>query len=215
MPAVRTHAVSLRTSLLRSFALLILLSSLTVLVLMWVRSLEVEKDLSGRLTGRGTERASRELEAFLAEAQAFGLHMRVVDVADHAAPNQRIALSIPLDDPTARFHVDIAATVPSYPELQRQRLCVGATFLARLPCRFVELLPVVRVQESGPRGVGNRDLVDGITEIGEETTAEVPFTGDDVPLPYRFRHRVHCRLVAFLADPQASLLPCDGVDPQQ
>ena len=41
MPAARTHAVSLRTSLLRSFALLILLSSLTVLVLMWGRSLEV------------------------------------------------------------------------------------------------------------------------------------------------------------------------------
>ena len=70
MPAARTHAVSLRTSLLRSFALLILLSSLTVLVLMWVRSLEVEKDLSGRLTGRGTERASRELEAFLEPARS-------------------------------------------------------------------------------------------------------------------------------------------------
>ena len=47
--AKRRRHVSLRWSLLRSFVLIILMSSLIVLVLTWVRSLETERQLSQRL----------------------------------------------------------------------------------------------------------------------------------------------------------------------
>ncbi len=62
---MRRKTVSLRWSLLRSFALLIVLSSLIVLALSWRRSLEAERHLSAQLIRRGTSEARNELTRFL------------------------------------------------------------------------------------------------------------------------------------------------------
>ena len=64
------RTVALRTSLLRSFALLILLSTCIVLVLTWLRALETERRLSDRLLRRGSDEARRELDRFLHPAAA-------------------------------------------------------------------------------------------------------------------------------------------------
>ena len=56
--------ISIRWSLLRSFAVLILLSSLTVLMLMTIRAHQTEKDLSEKLINRGTLQATEELDRF-------------------------------------------------------------------------------------------------------------------------------------------------------
>ncbi|MCG2772930.1 MAG: hypothetical protein L6277_12685 [Desulfobacterales bacterium] len=56
--------ISIRWSLLRSFAILILLSSLTVLMLMTIQARQTEKDLSEQLINRGTLQATEELDRF-------------------------------------------------------------------------------------------------------------------------------------------------------
>jgi adenylate cyclase len=56
--------ISIRWSLLRSFVVLILLSSLTVLMLMTFRARQTEKDLSEQLINRGTLQANQELDRF-------------------------------------------------------------------------------------------------------------------------------------------------------
>lgn len=56
--------ISIRWSLLRSFAILILLSSLTVLMLMTIRARQTEKDLSEKLINTGTLQATEELDRF-------------------------------------------------------------------------------------------------------------------------------------------------------
>jgi len=66
--AKRLKTVSLRWSLLRSFAMLILLSSFIVLGLTWFRSLESERHLSRRLIRQGTSEARDELDRFLGPA---------------------------------------------------------------------------------------------------------------------------------------------------
>jgi adenylate cyclase len=56
--------ISIRWSLLRSFVVLILLSSLTVLMLMTFRARQTEKELSEQLINRGTLQAKQELDRF-------------------------------------------------------------------------------------------------------------------------------------------------------
>jgi adenylate cyclase len=56
--------ISIRWSLLRSFVVLILLSSLTVLFLMTIRAQETEKELSEKLIKRGTLQATEEMDRF-------------------------------------------------------------------------------------------------------------------------------------------------------
>jgi adenylate cyclase len=56
--------ISIRWSLLRSFAILILLSSMTVLMLMTIRARQTEKDLSEKLINTGTLQATEELDRF-------------------------------------------------------------------------------------------------------------------------------------------------------
>jgi adenylate cyclase len=56
--------ISIRWSLLRSFAVLILLSSLTVLMLMTIRARQTERDLSEKLINRGTLQATEEMNRF-------------------------------------------------------------------------------------------------------------------------------------------------------
>src|SRR4030042_4587493 len=56
--------ISIRWSLLRSFVVLILLRSLTVLMLMTFRARQTEKDLSEQLINRGTLQANQELDRF-------------------------------------------------------------------------------------------------------------------------------------------------------
>jgi adenylate cyclase len=56
--------ISIRWSLLRSFVVLILLSSLTVLFLMTFRAQETEKELSEQLIKRGTLQAKEEMDRF-------------------------------------------------------------------------------------------------------------------------------------------------------
>jgi len=56
--------ISIRWSLLRSFVVLILLSSLTVLLLMAIRARQTEKELSEKLINRGTLQATQELDRF-------------------------------------------------------------------------------------------------------------------------------------------------------
>ena len=56
--------ISIRWSLLRSFVVLILLSSLTVLMLMTIRARQTEKELSEQLIKRGTLQATEELDRF-------------------------------------------------------------------------------------------------------------------------------------------------------
>ncbi len=64
----RTSTVSLRWSLLRSFIVLILLSSVIVLGLSWFRALETERALSSRLIRRGTTESRDALDRFLRPA---------------------------------------------------------------------------------------------------------------------------------------------------
>jgi adenylate cyclase len=56
--------ISIRWSLLRSFVVLILLSSLTVLMLMTFRARQTERELSEKLIKRGTLQATDELDRF-------------------------------------------------------------------------------------------------------------------------------------------------------
>ena len=56
--------ISIRWSLLRSFVVLILLSSLTVLMLMTIRAQQTERELSEQLINRGTLQATEELDRF-------------------------------------------------------------------------------------------------------------------------------------------------------
>ena len=56
--------ISIRWSLLRSFTILILVSSLTVLMLMTIRARQTEKDLSEKLITTGTRQATEELDRF-------------------------------------------------------------------------------------------------------------------------------------------------------
>ena len=56
--------ISIRWSLLRSFVVLILLSSLTVLMLMTFRAQQTERELSEQLINRGTLQAREELDRF-------------------------------------------------------------------------------------------------------------------------------------------------------
>jgi adenylate cyclase len=59
-----SKTISIRWSLLRSFVVLILLSSLTVLMLMTIRAEQTERDLSEQLINRGTLQAREELDRF-------------------------------------------------------------------------------------------------------------------------------------------------------
>ncbi len=61
--------VSIRFSLLRSFMVLILVSSLTVLILMTIRARRTEEDLSEQLISRGMLQATQELDRFFQPAQ--------------------------------------------------------------------------------------------------------------------------------------------------
>ena len=56
--------ISIRWSLLRSFVILILVSSLTILMLMTIQARQTEKDLSEKLINRGTLQATEELDRF-------------------------------------------------------------------------------------------------------------------------------------------------------
>jgi adenylate cyclase len=56
--------ISIRWSLLRSFVVLILLSSLTVLMLMTIRARQTERELSEQLINRGTLQAKEEMDRF-------------------------------------------------------------------------------------------------------------------------------------------------------
>jgi adenylate cyclase len=56
--------ISIRWSLLRSFVILILVSSVTVLMLMTIQARRIEKDLSEKLINRGTLQATEELDRF-------------------------------------------------------------------------------------------------------------------------------------------------------
>jgi hypothetical protein len=56
--------ISIRWSLLRSFVVLILLSSVTVLMLMTIRAEQTERELSEQLINRGTLQAREELDRF-------------------------------------------------------------------------------------------------------------------------------------------------------
>ena len=56
--------ISIRWSLLRSFVVLILLSSLTVLMLMTIRARQTEKEMSEKLINTGTLQATEELDRF-------------------------------------------------------------------------------------------------------------------------------------------------------
>jgi adenylate cyclase len=56
--------ISIRFSLLRSFMLLILISSLTVLLLMTIRARRTETELSEKLINRGTLQATQEMDRF-------------------------------------------------------------------------------------------------------------------------------------------------------
>ena len=56
--------ISIRWSLLRSFVVLILLSSLTVLMLMTIRAHQTERELSEQLINRGTLQAKEEMDRF-------------------------------------------------------------------------------------------------------------------------------------------------------
>lgn len=56
--------ISIRWSLLRSFTILILLSSLTVLLLMTIRARQTERELSEKLINTGTLQATEELDRF-------------------------------------------------------------------------------------------------------------------------------------------------------
>ena len=59
-----SKTISIRWSLLRSFVVLILLSSLTVLMLMTFRARQTERELSEKLIKRGTLQATEELNRF-------------------------------------------------------------------------------------------------------------------------------------------------------
>ncbi len=67
MPRTK-RPVSIRWSLLRSFALLIVLTSMTVLVTMWLEAPATEQHLSQEMIGRGVRQARRELDRFLEPA---------------------------------------------------------------------------------------------------------------------------------------------------
>ncbi len=56
--------ITIRWSLLRSFVVLIMLSSLTVLMLMTIRARQTEKEMSEQLIKRGTLQATEELDRF-------------------------------------------------------------------------------------------------------------------------------------------------------
>lgn len=60
----RRKPITIRFSLLRSFMLLILVSSLTVLLLTTIRARRTEKELSEKLINEGTEQATQELDRF-------------------------------------------------------------------------------------------------------------------------------------------------------
>lgn len=62
-------AISIRFSLLRSFVVLILISSLTVLLLMSIRAHETERELSGKLISKGMLQATQELNGFFQPVQ--------------------------------------------------------------------------------------------------------------------------------------------------
>src|SRR5665648_262742 len=62
--AISGKTISIRWSLLRSFVVLILLSSLTVLMLMTIRAHQTETELSEQLIKRGTLQATQELDRF-------------------------------------------------------------------------------------------------------------------------------------------------------
>jgi|GEM_PF-482524 adenylate cyclase len=59
-----SQPITIRFSLLRSFMLLILISSLTVLLLTTIRARRTEKELSEKLINEGTEQATQELDRF-------------------------------------------------------------------------------------------------------------------------------------------------------
>jgi adenylate cyclase len=65
--------ISIRWSLLRSFMVLILLSSLTVLMLMTFRAEQTERELSEQLINRGTLQAKEELDRFFQPVKSNSL----------------------------------------------------------------------------------------------------------------------------------------------
>ncbi|MCK9376788.1 MAG: hypothetical protein M0P73_11625 [Syntrophobacterales bacterium] len=70
MSKSRTNkAVSIRFSLLRSFMVLILISSLTVLILMSIRARRTEVELSEQLISKGMVQANQELDNFFRPVQ--------------------------------------------------------------------------------------------------------------------------------------------------
>ena len=62
-------AISIRFSLLRSFVVLILISSLTVLILVSILAQKTEKELSEQLINRGMLQATKELDNFFQPVQ--------------------------------------------------------------------------------------------------------------------------------------------------
>ena len=73
MPRRRRKPSSIRWSLLRSFTVLILVSSLTVLVIMSIRAGETERELSEKLIGAGSRQARFALDLFIDPAREAAL----------------------------------------------------------------------------------------------------------------------------------------------
>jgi len=71
--ALRRKPSSIRWSLLRSFTVLVLASSLTVLLFMTIRAGETERELSENLIGAGSRQAERALDLFIDPAREAAL----------------------------------------------------------------------------------------------------------------------------------------------
>jgi adenylate cyclase len=69
----RSKSISIRFSLLRSFVILILISSVTVLILMSIRAHETEKELSEKLIYKGMVHVTQELDRFFLPANKGAL----------------------------------------------------------------------------------------------------------------------------------------------
>jgi adenylate cyclase len=65
--------ITIRASLLRSFVILILVSSLSVLILMSIRAYRTERELSAKLINNGSQLAAQELDRFFQPANQGAL----------------------------------------------------------------------------------------------------------------------------------------------
>lgn len=65
----RRKPITIRTSLIRSFVVLILMSSLSILILMSIRAYRTEQELSEKLIRNGSRQAEQELDRFFQPAK--------------------------------------------------------------------------------------------------------------------------------------------------